>query len=195
MATCVRTSADGDCNAVAALEDSRACEAASGCVFVPAVPDATTSGERVCVDGGNKVPATISVDDEGAIVYTMNPATGDIIPEFGGHVGYRNDLLGLPEFSEVPVIHTLAPSSENGDSARIQAALDDVSTLPVNEHGFRGAVLLLPGTVSTQVLRNEQPAPPSILFLTFVQNYFYSVPLSSFASQTVLPLSANQYFY
>ncbi len=66
-------------------------------------------------------------------------ASGNRCPDYSA-AGYDNGL-SLPA---VPVRVTVTP--EKGDStARIQAALDHVSSLPAEPSGFRGAVLLLAG--------------------------------------------------
>lgn len=100
---------------------------------------------------------------DGRLTY---PATDDglAIPDFST-AGYRSGGVALPD---VPVRRTLAPVTGGGDDRdRIQAAIDEVSQLPRNERGLRGAVLLqrgqyrVNGTVliaaSGVVLRGEGP--------------------------------------
>jgi hypothetical protein len=68
-------------------------------------------------------------------------ARGNRIMDFS-HAGYKGGGVRLPI---VNVARTLTPAAGD-NTARIQAALDDVSRLPVTAEGFRGAVLLQPGT-------------------------------------------------
>jgi hypothetical protein len=81
----------------------------------------------------------------GHLVYTADKM-GNQIPDFSA-VGYRSGLVPIPGTmgtSPVPVKAVVAPAS--GDAgARIQAAINMVSKLPLDRNGFRGAVLLLPG--------------------------------------------------
>jgi len=76
---------------------------------------------------------------DGKLVYKMLPG-GDRIIDFS-HAGYGGGGVKLPV---VPVEKTVSPSGGD-DSAAIQAAVDTVSTMPL-KNGFRGAVLLEPGT-------------------------------------------------
>ena len=78
--------------------------------------------------------------DDGKLVYKTTPR-GDRIMDFST-AGYRGGGVALPA---VPVKQTVRPSGGDDDTAAIQAALDTVSQLPL-ENGFRGAVLLSPGT-------------------------------------------------
>jgi hypothetical protein len=57
------------------------------------------------------------------------------------HAGYMGGGVAIPT---VPVKRTVKPSGGDDDSAVIQAAIDEVSALPL-VGGFRGAVLLAPG--------------------------------------------------
>jgi hypothetical protein len=65
---------------------------------------------------------------------------GNRIPDFS-HAGYKNGEVGLPE---VPVVLELSPISGD-NTAHIQAGIDQVSALQLDENGFRGTVLLKPG--------------------------------------------------
>jgi hypothetical protein len=77
---------------------------------------------------------------DGKLVYKTTP-TRDRIMDFS-HAGYMGGGVAIPT---VPVKRTIKPSGESDDTARIQAALDEVAAMPL-ENGFRGAVLLAPGT-------------------------------------------------
>ena len=68
-------------------------------------------------------------------------ARGNRIMDFS-HAGFRGGGVALPA---IPAARTVEPAS--GDStARIQAAIDDVSRMPRQADGFRGAVMLARGT-------------------------------------------------
>lgn len=80
-------------------------------------------------------------DSGGRLVYRTTPA-GDRIMDFS-YAGYMGGGVALPK---VPVERVVKPSG--GDDTRaIQAAIDEVSSMPVKS-GFRGTVLLAPGTFS-----------------------------------------------
>lgn len=82
----------------------------------------------------------VSVDSSGNLVYTTLPQ-GDHIMDFSW-AGYMGGGVSLPE---VPVATTVSPSGGD-DSSAIQSALDLVASLIPDGNGFRGAVLLAPGT-------------------------------------------------
>lgn len=64
---------------------------------------------------------------------------GNMLPDFS-YVGYRDGLEPIPD---IPTTVTVEPG-DGDDGARIQAAIDQVSSMPLN-NGFRGAVLLKKG--------------------------------------------------
>jgi len=69
-------------------------------------------------------------------------AQGNIVPDFSW-VGYRDGAIDIPI---APVVKTISPVS--GDNLKnIQNAVNAVSTMPL-VNGFRGAILLTPGTYS-----------------------------------------------
>jgi hypothetical protein len=80
--------------------------------------------------------------DAGKLVYVPD-AQGNRIPDFS-NVGYKSGIVPLPD---VPVRSTLNPDVNPGsdDGARLQAAIDQVSGLPPDPNGFRGAVVLTRG--------------------------------------------------
>lgn len=90
----------------------------------------------------------------------------NIVPDFS-YAGYMRGGVSLPE--NVPVKITLEPTGSENDSAMIQDAINQVSAMPLDENGFRGAVLLKAGlykidgklTISTSgvVLRGEDQLP------------------------------------
>jgi hypothetical protein len=95
-------------------------------------------------------------------------AQGNVIPDFS-NVGYESGIVPLPGTNgtpDVPVKVIVRPLAKGVDAgATIQAAIDQVSKLPIDANGFRGAVLLKAGlypikgqiriTTSGVVLRGE----------------------------------------
>ena len=82
----------------------------------------------------------VYIDAQGKLSY-LPDSDGDTIPDFS-NVGYREGGFPIPE---VPVKTTLGP--QTGDNtARIQAAIDQVSALEPAADGYRGTVLLTKGT-------------------------------------------------
>ncbi|MFX0098708.1 MAG: hypothetical protein ACFFCS_03945, partial [Candidatus Hodarchaeota archaeon] len=85
------------------------------------------------------------IGDDGKLEYKPYANIGEenkvnIIPDFS-HAGYMRGGVPLPE---IPVNRTLDPIA--GDNlARIQEAINNVSDLPEDASGFRGAVLLTRG--------------------------------------------------
>ncbi|HZO84810.1 MAG TPA: DNRLRE domain-containing protein, partial [Verrucomicrobiae bacterium] len=76
---------------------------------------------------------------DGHLLYKRD-SLGNRIPDFS-NVGYRGGGAPIPE---VPVRVTISPvAGDDGDS--IQGAIDEVSALPLDANGFRGAVLLQAG--------------------------------------------------
>ena len=81
----------------------------------------------------------VSVGPDGHLVYDADER-GNRVPDFS-NCGYAGGDRAIPD---APVRVVVAP--EPGDStARIQQAIDYVADLPANDHGIRGAVLLLKG--------------------------------------------------
>ena len=81
----------------------------------------------------------VALGASGKLKYKTTPK-GDRIMDFS-HAGYMGGGVALPT---LPVKKLVAPSGGD-DSAAIQAAIGEVSALPL-VNGFRGAVLLKPGT-------------------------------------------------
>lgn len=77
---------------------------------------------------------------KGRLVYVAD-SLGNRIPDFS-YCGYMAGDKAIPD---VPV-RVVVPVKEGDATVRIQAALDYVGALPVDKDGFRGAVLLQPGT-------------------------------------------------
>ncbi|MCZ8512038.1 glycosyl hydrolase family 28-related protein [Paenibacillus filicis] len=88
----------------------------------------------------SKNPAqAVYLDDKGMLRYVPD-YRGNTIPDFS-NAGYMGGGVKLPE---VQVKVTVEPG-EGDDTARIQAAIDQVSKLNADQVGLRGAVLLKAG--------------------------------------------------
>jgi hypothetical protein len=88
---------------------------------------------------GSNSGALVYPGKDGRLVYTADER-GNRIPDFS-HAGYGGGGIAIPE---LPVRAEVAPG-EGDDGARIQAAIDQVSKLPLDNRGWRGAVLLKKG--------------------------------------------------
>jgi hypothetical protein len=88
------------------------------------------------------LPANVSriahIGPHGVMRYIPD-VRGNHLPDFSG-VGYR----GGKDIPYVPAVHSIGPIT--GDAtAHVQAAIDHVSALPLDENGFRGALELEAG--------------------------------------------------
>jgi len=83
-----------------------------------------------------------TLGQDGRLSYSPYTDRGDRIPDFSW-CGYRGGGVALPD---VPAKVILDPVLDGDDHARIQGALDSVAAMPLDEKGFRGAVLLKRGT-------------------------------------------------
>jgi hypothetical protein len=88
--------------------------------------------------GASKQP-WVSFDSSGKLVYRTLPR-GDRIVDFS-YAGYMGGGVPLPR---VRAVRAVAPSGGD-DTAAIQRAIDEVSAMPLRG-GFRGAIVLTPGT-------------------------------------------------
>jgi hypothetical protein len=75
----------------------------------------------------------------GKLIYTADDQ-GNTIPDFS-HAGYGGGGVPIPD---VPVKETVWPAAGD-NTANVQAAIDRVSAMPLDQNGFRGAVLLRMG--------------------------------------------------
>jgi hypothetical protein len=85
------------------------------------------------------VSSLVHPGPDGKLVYVPD-AQGNVIPDFS-NCGYMGGGVPIPD---VPVKATVEPA-EGDCGPRIQAAIDQVSALPLDANGFRGAVLLKRG--------------------------------------------------
>jgi hypothetical protein len=81
----------------------------------------------------------VLVAADGRLIYHRDEL-GNLIPDFS-HCGYAGAERTIPD---VPVQIVVAPAAGD-DGARIQSAIDRLAQLPLDEGGFRGAVLLAAG--------------------------------------------------
>jgi hypothetical protein len=77
--------------------------------------------------------------DDGLLAYARD-ADGNRVPDVGS-AGYG---AGARELPDVPEVARIGPG-DGDDTARIQAALDDLAMRPLDAHGHRGALVLEPG--------------------------------------------------
>jgi Mal s 1 allergenic protein-like len=82
----------------------------------------------------------VSVDDQERLRYATDER-GNRVMDFS-HAGYGGGGVALPD---VQVARSIEPVTGD-NTARIQAAVDEVSRLGADSRGFRGAVLLTAGT-------------------------------------------------
>ena len=139
--------------------------------------------------------ALIQISAQGRLQYVPD-AQGNTVPDFST-VGYRNGEVAIPT---VPVAVTIGPVT--GDNqARIQAAIDFVSALPLDANGFRGAVLLTAGlygvngplVVSTSgvVLRGQGAGPTGTTLLATLRQRYTLVSFTG-ASPPVMQSSTSK---
>lgn len=76
---------------------------------------------------------------DGRLEYPSDPQ-GNRVPDYS-HCGYQGGNAVIPDVQAVVKVK----STEGDATAKIQSAIDLVSELPINERGFRGAILLEPG--------------------------------------------------
>ena len=81
---------------------------------------------------------------DGKLVYARD-SLGNAIPDFS-YAGYKNGNDTIPY---VPVVKTISPV-EGDNTSHINTALNEVAYFPVDENGFRGALLLEAGTYEVQ---------------------------------------------
>lgn len=80
------------------------------------------------------------INKNGQLVYQAD-SLGNRVPDFS-YAGYQGGNQAIPNAA----VKIVVPVQKGDATARIQAAIDYVSTLPANAQGLRGAVLLEAGT-------------------------------------------------
>ena len=100
------------------------------------------------------------LNKDGSLIYTADEK-GNILPDFS-LVGYYSSDKEIPN---IAVVKTVERNSASDDQALIQSAIEEVSKMPLDKNGFRGAILLkkgtytIPGTIKIEtggiVLRGE----------------------------------------
>ena len=91
---------------------------------------------------GTNLSAWVFPSPGGHLLYRPDPLGNRILDQSG--VGYKGGTVPLPNSNTVPVKVIVAPVA--GDNvANIQNAINQVSALPLDTNGFRGAVLLSNG--------------------------------------------------
>lgn len=135
----------------------------------------------------NIVPLEMGAD--GKLIYRPYNAQGDKILDFS-HCGYRGGGVALPT---VATKITVAPDADDADDTpRMQAAIDQISKMPLDADGFRGVVLFRRGqfemasglkvSASGVVLRGEGgDESGTVFFGTSAKPY----NLVSFAGETL----------
>lgn len=111
------------------------------CVFMSFSAFAASDCSDI-LDASNAQSTWVSANNQGELVYRLTDR-GDRIMDFS-YAGYEGGGVALPK---VPTSVTVQPSGQD-DTSAIQAAIDKVSAMSL-QNGFRGAVLLAPGTYST----------------------------------------------
>ena len=82
----------------------------------------------------------IQISKDGKLSYKAE-ANGDRVPDFS-YCGYRTSEMPIPD---VPV-KVIVPAMKGDATDRIQTAINYVASLPFDQNGFRGTVLLEKGT-------------------------------------------------
>jgi len=102
------------------------------------------------INHAENAPLVSISPESGNLVYGPYANRGEpndafhIVPDFS-YAGYKDGGVALPTEASIPVRLTLEPDGEADDHARIQAAIDKLSTMPADSRGIRGALLLKAG--------------------------------------------------
>ncbi|HKK73483.1 MAG TPA: T9SS type A sorting domain-containing protein [Saprospiraceae bacterium] len=92
-----------------------------------------------CFSWAQEASKIVFEDENGCLRY-VSDSENNYIPDFS-YAGYKNGEVPLPELEVVKTISAI----EGDNTAHIQAALDEIAALPMDENGFRGALLLEAG--------------------------------------------------
>ena len=109
----------------------------AGAFFILVLPKNTYAQSQ-----GNNSPIQIAAD--GKLSYKAE-ANGDRVPDFS-YCGYMLSEVAIPDVA----VKVIVPAMKGDATEKIQAAIDYVSSLPLNEQGFRGTVLLEKGTFEVE---------------------------------------------
>jgi hypothetical protein len=83
----------------------------------------------------------VQLNADGSLSYHPDEK-GNIFPDFS-RVGYHENDKPIPD---VPVVKTISAAADGDSQQIIQDAIDEVSKLPLDQNGYRGAILLKKGT-------------------------------------------------
>jgi len=83
----------------------------------------------------------VTSSKDGSLKYIPDEK-GNIIPDFS-RVGFYGGDKPIPG---IAVAKTVSPTGTGNDQATIQAAIDEVTKMPLDKNGYRGTVLLTKGT-------------------------------------------------
>ncbi len=83
----------------------------------------------------------VAPGSDGKLVYTPWDSQGDTIPDFS-NCGYEGGGVKIPD---VPVKLTVQSGGGSDDTTRLQKAIDQLSKMPLDSQGFRGALLFARG--------------------------------------------------
>jgi len=97
------------------------------------------TGQQASLAQKQVKPVPPLYSEKGKLMYTAD-VQGNRIPDFS-YCGYKASEQPIPMVD----VKITVPAKQGDATARIQAAIDYVSKLPLDANGFRGAVLLLPG--------------------------------------------------
>ena len=99
-----------------------------------------TPSKNVFAQPKTTTDSPIQIGTDGKLSYKVQP-NGDRVPDYS-YCGYM--------FSEQPIpnipVKVIVPVTKGDATGKIQAAIDYVSSLPLDKNGFRGAILLEKGT-------------------------------------------------
>ena len=146
----------------------------------------------------NSTATVFHFGPEGKLVYAKD-AQGNRLPDFST-VGYHSGEKAIPD---IPAKITIEPI-EGDNTEHIQDALDQLGTLPADENGFRGALLLKRGeyrvdgrliiSSSGTVLRGKGPGPDgTVIIATGYDKGKYKRPLITVAPKTNPSVESTEY--
>jgi hypothetical protein len=82
----------------------------------------------------------VKLNKDGSLQYIPDEK-GNIIPDFS-RVGFYSGDKTIPD---ITIVKTVAATGTDNDETTIQAAIDEVSSKPLDKNGYRGTVLLKKG--------------------------------------------------